>query len=390
MNIRPAVIAILLMLTAPVLFGQTSSVSIPTNIVLPRDTVFNHAFLTSLNSFLLQTGKPNKENSCIQNADLLETSVLLDELKDAGLNTKLKDANFYKPYLTNFIRLNDTDFLIQLSYLGINENTPVLQSSFTLLASKVGTQFYFRSPLKQNTKSWKLTKLDQTNIYFKNVLNEVQAKAYFTLIANFDKKLNAVKTPTNFYCADDFHEVLQLIGVDYKAAYNSYAHNSETAKENDCYLNVNGTLTSNFTKFDPHDLWHERLHQVLSITIINKPVDEGTAYLYGGSWGYTWLEILAKFKTYAEANPQTNWLELYNESKNFDPAGRYPLNVDYAINALLTKKIEQEKGFPAVIQLLSCGKKEKGNENYFEVLAKITGIKKVDFNDNVWKLIREN
>src|SRR6185369_9577216 len=124
--------------------------------------------------------------------------------------------------------------------------------------------------------------------------------------------------------------------------------------------------------------------------IINRPVDEGTAYLYGGSWGMSWKDILEKFKAYANVNPNADWLLLYNESKNFDEKGKFPLNVDFVINALIVQKIEKEKGFSSVMGLLSCGKKEKANDNYFKALEKITAISKTNFNATVWTLIKAN
>jgi len=371
-------------------FGQTGSLIVPPNTVLPRDTIVKKQLIASISDLLSQTTKPSKENTLVQKSDLLETSALLDEMKDLGKSDKFKDDNFYKPYLTNATQLNDTTFIIQLSYIGVNESSPFLRASFTLLAQKRGAQFYFNSPLKQNTASWKLQKFGNTNVYYKNAFNSSNAKAFFKMIAEYDKKLNAPNMPTDFYCADNFHEVLQLLGIDYKSDYNGHAHNAETVKENDYYLNVDGNLTSSFAKFDPHDLWHERLHNVLSTDIINRPVDEGTAYLYGGSWGISWKDILEKFKTYAIANPNADWLSLYNESRNFDEKGKFPLNVDFVINALVVQKIEKEKGFPSVIELLSCGKKEKGNDNYFKALEKITGISKTNFNTNVWTLIKTN
>jgi hypothetical protein len=268
------------------------------------------------------------------------------------------------------------------------DSLPILRASFTLIAIKVESMFNFQSPLKQNTQAWKNKKFGNTTLYFKDKINNVNAKKYFDAIANYDKKLNAPTLSTDFYCADNFPEVLKLLGVDYKSDFNGYSHNAETAKENKAYLNVNGSLTADFTKFDPHDLWHDRLHNVLSIDIINRPVDEGTAYLYGGSWGISWEDILNKFKAYAIANPNADWGTLYNDSKNFDEKGKFPLNVDFVINALLVQKIEKGKGFLAVVELLSCGKKERGNENYFKVLEKITGITKSNFNTSVEMLIK--
>jgi hypothetical protein len=192
----------------------------------------------------------------------------------------------------------------------------------------------------------------------------------------------------DLYCADNFPEALQLTGVDYKAEYNGYARNTLSTITGNRKVSVNGVLTSGFNSFDPHDLWHERLHNVLSTSIINRPVDEGTAYLYGGSWGLSWKQILDKFKAYAKANPTADWLLLYNQSKNYDEGAKYPLNVDFVINALIVQKLEREKGMPAVMKLLSCGKKEQENANYFKTLGELTGVTKETFNVYVWGLIR--
>jgi len=93
------------------------------------------------------------------------------------------------------------------------------------------------------------------------------------------------------------------------------------------------------------------------------PVDEGCAYLYGGSWGYTWDEVVIRFKKYVAANPNADWLSLYMDVTNFE-GGEKPLKVAYVLNALIARKIEKEKGFAPVMELLGCGKKEKGDENY--------------------------
>ena len=367
--------------------GQTSYFTIPSSVYLPKDTTVKKLLTTSLNGFLAQKENPNKENTFVLNGDLLETSVLIDEMKNISPSKKYNDTNFYKGYLTTALKLNDSLYLIQLAYIGITEGAPLVRANFTLEAIKRGSQFYFRSPLRQNTIGWKTEEIGNTKIHFKTTINSVKAKEYLQMVSKYDKKLSAKDTKTEYYSCDNFHEVLQLIGVDYKSDYSNIAHNTLTAKENNTSLCVNGSFTPDFTNVDPHDLWHERLHNVLSTDIINRPVDEGTAYLYGGSWGLTWEQILDKFRAFAHENPKADWLSLYNESKNFDEKAKYPLNVDFVINALLVQKIEKENGFPAVIELLSCGKKEAGNENYFNALKKITGIDKANFNKNVLQLM---
>lgn len=390
MTIQSICFALLTTAITATAFAQASPVNVTANVVLPVDTVVKKQLLSSLNDFLSQTGKPNRENTGVLPSELLETSVLLDEMKDLQKSNDFKDTNFYKPYLTNATQLSGGNFLIQLSWMGIYDSIPYLRAAFTLLTDKKGTRFYFHSPLKQNTVAWKIQKFGSTNVYFKTTLDEANAKKYFKKVREYDKKLSAPSQPSDLYCADNFHEVLQLIGIDYKSDFNGYAHNTETTTENNRHLNVNGELTAAFATFDPHDLWHERLHNMLSTDIINRPVDEGTAYLYGGSWGISWQQVLETFEAYASANPNADWLSLYNESINFSDKGKPPMKVDFVINALLVQKIEREKGFSSVIELLSCGNKQKGNENYFTALQKITGITRATFNGNVWKLIKAN
>lgn len=368
---------------------QAQSLIIPENLYLPKDTVLKKQLLADLDGFLSQKEKSNKENAFVLKEDLPETSALLDEMKEIETNRRQKDTAFYKGYLSNVLRQNDSLFKIQFSYMGISNGLPELKANFTVLAKRKQDHFYFLSPLKQNTTGWRTQMYGNTNIHFKTALDTANAKKYFQLVDAFDARLGAKSIPTEFYCCDNFSEALQLIGVDYKSDYNGRNFNTLSSSEEGHNLVVNGTMGSGFSDYDPHDLWHSRLHNVVPVAMINKPVDEGTAYLYGGSWGLTWEEILVKFKAFAAANPKADWLSLYNESKNFDEKAKYPLNVDFVINALIVRKIEKEKGFAAVVELLSCGRQQKGNENYFKALEKITGVKKSGFNAYVWSLINE-
>jgi hypothetical protein len=43
-----------------------------------------------------------------------------------------------------------------------------------------------------------------------------------------------------------------------------------------------------------------------------------------------------------------------------------------------------------VMTLLSCGRREKGDANYFKALAKITGITENNFNKEIDKLLAGN
>ena len=368
------------------LFAQTHPLIVSGNIKLPQDTLVKNRILKSLNGFLSLKDSANKNNLFVLKEDLLETSVLLDEMKEIEKSVRFKDNNFYKGYLTNLVRLDSTTYSIEFAYIGVNGNTPIYVASFKILGKQKADQFYFSSPLKQSTHTWKSKKLNNCTFYFKNTLDEKSAATYAKSVAFMDNKLKSI-TPTDIYFCDGYQEVLQNIGVVYKLDYNGINSGTLYARENNKFLSINGSVSNTF---DPHDVWHDRLHNVLPISIINKPVDEGCAYLYGGSWGISWAQILKTFKEKVSSNKKSDWLNLYDEFYNFGETQQNHLIVTYVINALIVEKIEKEKGISAVIELLSCGNYQKGNENYFKVLEKLTGINKANFNDSTWVLINNS
>jgi hypothetical protein len=266
------------------------------------------------------------------------------------------------------------------------ENAPVLRATFNLVAKREGDKFYFSSPLKQNTIGWKIKKMGNVTYHYKDTLPKTDAKKYLEMVNFYDKKLKVPEQPIAFYYCDDLPEVLQLAGIGYKADYNgSKADNLSSHENNECLMVAGGRVYQ--YSFDIHDLWHERLRYVIGTDKTNRPVDEGCAYLYGGSWGYSWPEVLTKFKKYVADNPNADWLNLYIQGTNFE-GGEKIMKVPYILNALIVQKIEKEKGFAPVMELLTCGKRQQGDENYFKALEKVTGISKADFNTEMWKLIK--
>lgn len=388
MNLKQILFTMLISITTA-MTGQ-SKLIVPANIQLPKDTIVANNLLKSLNGFLSEKEKPNKENTFVLNEDLLETSILIDEIKEIEKSVRFKDDNFYKGCINNIAALDKSNFLIQFSYIGVNENTPILAASFEILAKQKEDKFYFSSPIKRNTISWQTKTIENCAFHYKKTLNLKTATDYVKAVALFDKKLNAPKTKIEWYGCNDMPDLLQTIGVKYKADYNGRDTSTFSAKENSSLLIVNGENNISFESFDPHDLWHDRLRNVLSRSITNKPVDEGCAYLYGGSWGISWTQILKTFKEKVSSNPKIDWLLTYEDFYNFGESQEKHLLVPYVINALIVDKIEKEKGFTAVMEFLACGKFQKGNENYFKTLEKLTGINRANYNDNVWELIHKS
>jgi hypothetical protein len=358
---------------------QMQPVVIPTNVRIPLDSLQRQQLIRCLDGLLNQLSGANKDNVFVQPDFLPETSDLLDEVK--GMGDPIPGMNVpCHCYLTNVNQLDSGDYLVQFSYLGLHDSTPVLRASFKLVAHRVGEGYIFSSPLKRNTVGWATGQYADFTFHYSNyTLDETVIRNYIGKAHEFDAKLNAKAYRTEFYCCGSFQEALAALGVDYKLEYNGVSSEGLTAHERRTSLYVVGGFRN--TTFDFHDLWHDRLHAVVPVSTINRPIDEACAYLYGGSWGLTWEEVFRQFKSYIGDN--RDWLAAFNENRNFAQPNQNHLFVSYVITALLIKKIEKEKGFPAVLQFLTCGKYQKDNENYFQALDRIISVNRSNFNATV-------
>ena len=377
----------LALLTATlVLPSQNELLKINLGIVLPKDSADSKSLRSSLNSFLVMARGDNEENKLVLESEKIETYILLDEFRDIEKNSKLKDEHFYSPYLINCMPIENEQYLLQVAYIGLQENVPILRASFEIVAHKTKEGYVFSSPLIRNTKNWKVQTMGNVQFHFQNSLNKQKANEYQRYETLFDKKLKSLNKTTVFYCCANISELQKLVGVNYKLDYNGRKESVWSSVVGNKKLIVLGNNNASFTDFDPHDTWHERLSLVVPRNKVNKPVDEGCAYLYGGSWGLSWKEIFKEFKLQIASNAATNWMEIKEKPEYFKTVG-YNNSVDCVVNALLVQKIEKERGFEAVWEFLNIGPVEKGNEKYYSMLEKLSGITKETYNTKVWELI---
>lgn len=366
--------------------AQAVSVRINPNIILPSDSTESKTLVSSLNYFLTSAQKPNEENGFVLQSEKIETFILLDEMKSVEKNETLKDDSFYKPYLINVVPIKDSQYLLQVSYIGIHDSVAVLRASFQFMAHKVNKSFLFSSPLVRNTRYWKTEKVGNIIFHYQNTINKSKAKEFDKLVTLYDSKLKSANKTTELYCCDNIMEGQKLFGVDYKSDVNGRSGDDWSFAFGDKEVLVLGDNNADFNNFDAHDLWHDRLSLVVSRKKVNRPVDEGCAYLYGGSWGLAWNEIFEAFKEQIASNKNISWIDIKENPVYFKTKG-FNNSADYIVNGLLIRKIENEKGFPGVWELLNVGPFEKGNEKYYQVLERLTGINKSNYNDSVWTLI---
>ncbi|MCB0646962.1 MAG: hypothetical protein KDC49_09885 [Saprospiraceae bacterium] len=379
-------VAFCLSLTTLLLYAQSDFLRISPGIVLPIDSVESSSFAKALSDFLMAARHANEENTFVFEDEKLETFILLDEINGIEKSVEFKNEHFYRPNLTNLVPLSDKTYFVQLSYIGNYEDVSILRASFELIAHKTNGSFSFSSPLLYNTRTWEIEKTGTNIFYYKNSVNREKLAEFNKLTTTFDQKLQLSNKTTTYYCCENMIELQKLIGTTYKADYNGKAEGVFSAALGDRKLIILGNNNARFDHFDPHDLWHDRLSLLIPRSQVNKRVDEGCAYLYGGSWGFTWEEIYSAFMNQIANNRKTDWMETKDNQVYFK-TGQYQNHADYIVNALLVKKIEKEKGFGGVWELLTTGPYEKGSEKYFQVLESLTGINKANYNEKVWELI---
>lgn len=368
--------------------GAPSSLMVGPGVRLPADTSVSRlqkslaSFLAALSPLALTTA-----STYLPQPARPEDAALLDELQGLTQSRRALADVTYTTQLLGAVPLDSGRYLVQLACLGLAGTTPVVRATYDLLARPGGASgFYFSSPLRANTRGWPITQLGNFVFRGPTAPDRPAAKAYARQATSYDRLLGAPKQLTEVFCCADLPTALRLLGVHYKADYAGSAHNSLSARTPAHLLVLYGE--GPLAQFDPHDLWHQRLRNVVPAATINKPVDEGCAFLYGGSWGLSWAQILTQFQAWVAAHPNRDWLAAYDSFANVSTTPRKPLLEAYVLNALLVQQLAQQKGFGAVRQLLACGPYEKSNDNYFRVLGEVAGITRENFNIRITQLIR--
>jgi hypothetical protein len=368
------------------------SVEIAPAAVLPRLSVETTSRLTaSLTDFVREiehreVGNSDVGNALVAEADRKTTAPLLHELR--GLCARGDEPAFFVPYLSAAVR-DEEELQIQLTYAGVLDGKPLVRAIVELIARENEHGFTFASPLARRTAGWSSEPHGAQTLHFASRPDAERVRRFFTAIEQFDSRLGDQAPRGDFYCTSDYAEAMHLTGLVYLSDCVGRKTGALAGRCADEYVFVDACYLSPATKvFDLHDLWHNRQRLVLPPEVIYRPIDEGAAYLYAGSWGLSWQEILTKFRAYAAAHPDADWLALYEASANFDPRARFPLHVDYAINALWIEQIEREHGFGPVRELLTCGPKVVGNANYFDKLEQVAGVTREAFGARVRQLLQ--
>src|SRR5258708_2393961 len=130
----PAVLILLFICNS---FAQTGGLIVAPGARLPEDSVVRGELMSSLRGWLTAKNGPDSINGYVAEADRPAMAVLMGQLR------ALKGDC----YLGGLTPLDSDHWQIQLNYLAMQKDTPVLQACCTGLARRGGGQGVFLSPL---------------------------------------------------------------------------------------------------------------------------------------------------------------------------------------------------------------------------------------------------
>jgi len=361
-------------------FAQTGGLRIAPGVSLPGDSAARELLIDGLRGWLGAMSGPDSLNAYVAEADRPVMAVLMEELRELKADA----------WLGRVVQLDPMHFAAQLNYMSLHRDTPVLEACCTVLARREGDKVYLSSPLEQRTADWKSRRIGCCTFHYRTSLNFTKAAEFERTLVSYDKRVRVGTAAVDYYCCTDFLDASQLLGVEYKSLYGGMAYSDMGKNYGKGMVVVCGAeWKDGFCRMDLHDLFHNELHRVVSRKVINRPVDEGMAYLYGGSWRtYDWKDILRMMGDYRAAHPGADWLVLYKEGTNLVPPPKI-IKISYIINALIVQRLEKDRGFAATLPLLCCGPKASGDANYFAALRDVTGVDEKGFNGYIEGLLKD-
>ena len=369
--------------------AQTDYLIINDDIRLPEDSIVSVNLVNSLNGFLYSVKEDKDVDSWLVPDEKIETQILTSEIQILLENDTIE----INPYLIDVEELSDKkSYSVRIAYISQNDLQSPLKAIFEFITYEKEKKYLFASPLLRNTKEWK-TKTDGYLVFhYQSIIAENISDQYIKITADYDKKLGINKMTEYYFCDDckGLADLLHLAGIQYKVDYNGLSWPMTEFYVENKAIALYGREMSRKEFVDPHDVFHARASFAIPSNVRNHYMICGAAYVYGGSWGISWIDIQNMFKERMVYDKKTDWLKLYFDRYNFGKSQEEHLLVTQFINALLIEKIEKEHGFSAVMKLLSSGNMYRDKENFFKILEDVTGVNEANFNSKIRKIIDDS
>jgi len=335
--------------------------------------------LNALDTLMLHISKGTPQPIEInQVGSALSLSVFKD-LK--GIENNAKGEHYYNPTLLNLYPVTGNQYFISLAFISNVSTGNPIRAIIDLVATVDSNIITFSIPVYYLTRSWKTVKTGNITYHYPDNINISRAKGFDKANTRIASKLGLKPEQFDFYLCNNYQEIIHLLG---------YGYDSESAGSiSDGYGVDAHTIFSIMHNEDfSHDTFHYYAAKIRKKNARNSAAEEGIAYSWGNAYYIdeygemiSQKQLVPKLKEYLQQNPQTSLLELF--TKNPMILGGQ-LKVRSLIASLICDEVERKHGITGIKELINCG---RGDDNYFTVVNKFTGINTSNFNERVGVLL---
>jgi len=381
---------IILLQTVSILTFSQSKVFVNNNLNSVEDPSKRQKIIENLSQFILDKNVANENLKIVNPKNKLETWLFLDELRNQQ-NSKIFTTKFtlmYEIISTEAVDKNSYTIHLNCYFEDGKIKQPV--AKIQILLQEINDEFLLSSTFPGNISNWKSKTLENYTFYSEKNIDEKKLKDFITKNNRISLNLNEKKRPTKVILTDGFVNAYKILGINYITGESNTENmffGVDFTTDNSNSILIVATQDGKIDSFSFGSLFKARITKKYPRENLYLPALEGYSYINDGHPFYKWEQIWIDFKNTYSATQKTDWLSLYGNKENFSLAST-PLYLENLLNGIIIRKVEKEKGFSKVLELLNCGRFNIENqENYFKTLERISGITKSNFNEKIDELI---
>ena len=321
------------------------------------------------------------------------TKVVFEEV--SNYVESFSDSNTVVNYsLLNSYPIGEDKYFNQIAFYKQNiDDDKTLQLMLSVIAYKSNANYYFATPLKYYTQTWKEKEVGAVTYHYRDSLRLDRAEKFSQKNLDFALKFNSNVQFFDFYMVLNYQEIMRLFGFDY--------NRTTVGKLRDgCGIVGEDVIFSVMNNEDfSHDLFHYYSESIYDWSVRNWVVEEGLAYSWGNAY-YTrqdgemaeQKELVQILSKYVKKKTDLDLLSFFENNFWSDTSGIYQhLAPDYevgrVISSVLCDEVYAKHGIKGIHKLLNIGHDPNHFQPFFEAMENLIGITKSNFNEKVKGLI---
>lgn len=218
-------------------------------------------------------------------------------------------------------------------------------------------QIYFISPLKINSKLYKIKKKGNITYHFPKThkFNKSKSNKLIKAIKKFETDWGFKPIKFDYYFTNTQDELGAMKGLEYfYGMEQTFPSGMAFPEDKIIYCNSCG-----------EDYLHEVLHLYLNPLYENSPINHGLIYYLGGSLGHNFDHLINKMNDYLMKYPDTN-LSMFETLETKD----ITLHINHTVVGLICKIIDEKDGINGLKRLLKYKNFDLLFQNEFSIEKK--------------------